>query len=291
MFLVVVGVAITVAIPVVSIEPQSQEVTSGAIFTITVAVKNVTDMGGNQVTVNFDPQAMRVVTIMEGSFLKWAGTTIGAGMEQIDNNNGSVTFLYALTTYGAQVSGSGSLATIEFTADPSCEGQFGITLSNVLFANGMGSQLQPIALANGSVMLALAPDHFFDTRSGTYPSIPGTHTGTITPSQDIAISGLYTYPCPNTGGHTEYVKIWNSTNWDVTATWNGYTSDWHNLSFNNSFTLFANQTYNYTIRTGSYPQIIHESPWNATGGVITCEEFVDINGKRHKEWIPAIRLS
>jgi len=40
----------------------------------------------------------------------------------------------------------------------------------------------------------------------------------------------------------------------------------------------------------SYPQIIHEPSWNATGGVITCSEFVDINGKRHADWIPAIKL-
>jgi hypothetical protein len=59
----------------------------------------------------------------------------------------------------------------------------------------------------------------------------------------------------------------------------------------NSFTLSANETYNYTIRTGSYPQIIHKSSWNATGGVITCTEFVDVNSKRHEGWIPAIRLS
>ena len=92
---------------------------------------------------------------------------------------------------------------------------------------------------------------------------------------------LYTYPCPGTGGHTEYA---------VEASWNGYTGDWHNLTFNNSFTLYANETYNYTIRTGSYPQIIHEQSWNATGGKITCSEFVDVNGKRHEGWIPAIRL-
>jgi len=61
---------------------------------------------------------------------------------------------------------------------------------------------------------------------------------------------LYTYPCPGTGGHTEYA---------VEASWNGYTGDWHNLTFNNSFTLYANETYNYTIRTGSYPQIIRAS--------------------------------
>jgi hypothetical protein len=131
----------------------------------------------------------------------------------------------------------------------------------------------------------------FDTSSGTYPSISGIHNGTITPAYNIGVSKLYTYPCPGTGGHTEYVRIWNSTTgWNVTATWNGYTGDWHNLTFNNSFTLYANATYNYTIRTGSYPQIIHEPSWNATGGVITCEEFVDINGNRHEDWIPAIRL-
>jgi hypothetical protein len=26
------------------------------------------------------------------------------------------------------------------------------------------------------------------------------------------------------------------------------------------------------------------------GGAITCTEFVDVNGKRHEGWIPAIRL-
>ncbi len=132
----------------------------------------------------------------------------------------------------------------------------------------------------------------FDTKEGTYPSISGMHNGTITPSCNITVSKLYTYPCMNTGGHTEHIKIWNNaTGWNFTATWDGYIGDWHNLTFNNSFTLYANETYNYTIVTGSYPQIIHESPYNATGGVITCEEFVDINGKRHEGWIPAILLS
>ena len=92
---------------------------------------------------------------------------------------------------------------------------------------------------------------------------------------------LYTYPYADIGNHTEYVKIWNNTTgWNVTATWNGYIGDWHNLTFNNSFTLYANETYNYTICTGSYPQIIHEPSWNATGGVITCAEFVDINERQ-----------
>jgi len=132
----------------------------------------------------------------------------------------------------------------------------------------------------------------FDTGrpANPYPSISGTHNGTITPLCNISVSKLYTYPCAGTGGHFEYVKIWNNTDWNVTATWNGYKGDWHNLSFPDSFTLYANETYNYTIRTGSYPQIIHEQEFNATGGVITCTSFEDANGNVHTDWIPAIRL-
>lgn len=122
-----------------------------------------------------------------------------------------------------------------------------------------------------------------------YPSIFGTHNGTIKPNQTINVSRLYTYPCSGTGGHTEYVKIWNST-WEVEARWEGYKGDWHNITFNESFKLVENENYNYTIRTGSYPQIIHVDEFNATGGEITCKRFTDANGKIYTNWIPAIRL-
>ncbi len=131
----------------------------------------------------------------------------------------------------------------------------------------------------------------FDTRApaNPYPSISGTHNGTIRPKVTIAVSKLYTYPCSGTGGHTEYARIWNDT-LDVNATWNGYTGDWHNITFNESFTLVANETYNYTIITGSYPQIIHKSCKEVTGGAINCTVFVDTNGKKYNDWIPAIKL-
>ncbi len=133
----------------------------------------------------------------------------------------------------------------------------------------------------------------FDTgeSENPYPSIFGMHNGTIIPSQDINVTKLYTYPCPGTGGHTEHIKIWNNSDWNVTATWNGYTGDWHNISFNESFTLHAGVEYNYTIRTGSYPQIIHNHTHTTLdGSYINCTEFTDANGKRYNNWIPAIKL-
>jgi hypothetical protein len=130
----------------------------------------------------------------------------------------------------------------------------------------------------------------FDTGKGGYPSISGTHNGIITPSSNITVSKLYTYSCPGTGGHTKSIELYENTTLIASGVWDGYTGDWHNLSFNNSFALYANETYNYTIRTGSYPQIHHNRTLQTENGWINCTEFTDVNGNVYTDWIPAIRL-
>ena len=127
------------------------------------------------------------------------------------------------------------------------------------------------------------------TPSNPYPSIAGTYNGTITPNKTIIATKLYTYPCAGTGGHTEYARIWNKT-WEATATWEGYAGDWHNITFDKTVVLMAGETYNYTIRTGSYPQIIHNRTLTVPEGEITCTKFTDANGRVYYDWIPAIRL-
>ena len=98
---------------------------------------------------------------------------------------------------------------------------------------------------------------------------------------------LYTYPCAGTGGHTEYARIWNKT-WN--ATWEGYAGDWHNITLDKTVVLLSNKTYNYTIRTGSYPQIHHTDALPTASGWINCSEFVDVNRKVYYDWFPAIML-
>jgi len=135
-------------------------------------------------------------------------------------------------------------------------------------------------------------ENIFDTGTpaNPYPSIFGTHNGSITPSRTINVSTLYTYSCEGTGGHTEYVRIWNESGIIAEAHWKGYKSDWHNISFPDSFILEAGKTYNYTIRTGSYPQIHPKNELEVDGGIIRCIKFTDTNGKIYNNWIPAIRL-
>lgn len=129
----------------------------------------------------------------------------------------------------------------------------------------------------------------FVTPKGSYPSIAGTHKGTITPSHDISVSILKTRACESTGGHTKSIKITNGKDiW--AATWNGYNGEYGTLEFETVFTLEAGIVYNYTMVTGSYPQIIHVDRLEVPAGVITCDSFVDVNGKVYKEGIPSVRL-
>ncbi|MCK4736202.1 MAG: hypothetical protein KAT65_27365 [Methanophagales archaeon] len=137
----------------------------------------------------------------------------------------------------------------------------------------------------------------FDTHApaNPYPSIMGVHEGKIIPSCNINASRLYTYPCTGTGGHTKSIELRENDYLIANGTWSGYIGDYHNITLQNVtgapyVTLQKDHEYNYTIRTGSYPQIIHEKSKVVTGGTITCTKFVDANGKEYNDWIPAIRL-
>jgi hypothetical protein len=133
----------------------------------------------------------------------------------------------------------------------------------------------------------------FDTGAPTNPylSIFGIHNGTITPSSTVIVSRLFTYPCNETGGHTEYAAFYNATGAQLAeADWSGYEGEWHTLSFEPPILLEANQTYRYTIHTSSYPQIHHTGALHTARGWITCSEFVDPNGWGDEVWIPALKL-
>ena len=188
------------------------------------------------------------------------------------------------------MSSPGVFATIQMTAK-SVDGTSPLDLSNVIVGDINGNPVS-ITVNDGSVTVGEVG--YFDTGQGTYPSIFGTHNGTITPNQTINVSKMYTYPCTGTGGHSEYAAFSNTTTGAEIAngTWKGYqgAGDYHYIIFEKSFMLEKDVTYNYTIRTGSYPQIHHRSSLPTENGWINCTEFIDANGKTYTDWIPAIRL-
>ena len=165
--------------------------------------------------------------------------------------------------------------------------------------DGIGDTHYPIDSDNDNYPLMkpfenyFAPtENVFDTgpSENPYSSIMGNHTGTITPNQTINVSKLYTYPCTGTGGHTEYARIYNDS-WGIeTLPWEGYGGDWHNLSFTEPLKLYADVEYKFTIITGSYPQIHHNTSLLTPNGRINSTKFTDANGRVYYDWIPAIRL-
>ncbi len=146
-------------------------------------------------------------------------------------------------------------------------------------------------ITGNGVTVASQGGNDFETRQSEnpYPSIPGTHTGTITPSQNITVQKLYTYPCAGTGGHTESVRIYGNGK-DESSSKTGYGEDGDTITFDSSFTLEAGKTYNYVIETGSYPQIHHTKELQTENGWLNCTKFTDANGKEYDDWIPAIQL-
>ena len=162
------------------------------------------------------------------------------------------------------------------------------------------SPIQEIFISNADAtlvknlvqMIVIIEENIFDTGApeNPYPSISGTFNGTITLYKTIIVKNLYTYPCEGTGGHTEYVRIYNESGTIAEAEWKGYKGDWHNITFPKKFALEGGKTYNITIVTGSYPQIHHTSSLLTPYGWINCTEFIDANGKKYDDWIPAIML-
>ena len=276
--------------PIVSVEPSFQTVSSGETFSVDIYVDpEVNATAGVDFMLCFNNTLLNATSITKGTFFSGFETK-QFGVE-INNTTGRVDYGETIWPIGdVGVTIPGTLATITFQAIAE-RGVSELDFEEVILSDPLGIKISNVTVINGTVEIGA---NVFDTgmSDNPYPSISGTHNGTIKPDQTIAVNRIYTYSCAGTAGHMEYTRIWGN-GVDAHATWSGYESDWHNRTFDSTtFTLEPGFEYNYTIRTGSYPQIIHapSGEHNATGGKIKCTEFVDANGKRYTNRIPAFRL-
>ena len=241
---------------------------------------------GLEMNITFNPNCVNI-TAADWTGSAWPGTLVMPPIYEHNNDN----IFLSSTNFAGASSGDNLLATITLHCINATDGCTSyLNFGNVVIGESGGNPIYA-TWQNGTVTNE-AGEEIFDIGSSAnpYPSIFGTHNGTITVDKTITVNKMYTYPCVGTGGHSEYIEIRNATGWNGNASWDGYKDDWRNISFDEPFTLEANETYNYMIKTGSYPQIIHAKEFNATGGKITCEEFTDANGRVYYNWIPAIKL-
>ena len=257
-------------------------VKEGETFNATIDVTNITNFNSGQFELSFESSVVNVTEVAGGSI---DGTAIPESTwELLDANTVGVLVRMPM---GEGVNGSGYIATISFDVVGEAGDRSELCISAGRLADKDAENITAEWIDDEIIVVAL----IIDTGPGTYPSISGRHEGTIEVYEDITVEKLYTYHCIGTGGHVEYVKIGNDT-WSTEAAWSGYTGDWNNISFSEPFVLYAGEPYSYIIETGSYPQIIHKQNHTARYdlGIISCDKFVDANGRTYNDWIPAIKL-
>lgn len=109
------------------------------VLPLNVSASDVTDLYGYQFSLNFQPDLLQAVSVMEGGFLASGGTTFfDPGL--ISNAGGTVSFIFdTLIGPVPGVSGSGLLATINLRAVGAGLAQ--VSLSDVLAVNSSGATL------------------------------------------------------------------------------------------------------------------------------------------------------
>ena len=266
----------------VNFVPDPSSALSGETTNVSIWLDSTEGVFSFDAEIHFDPAVVNITNASVGDF------PTGFGM----GHYGNYVILGGVTSdFNDKPAGHWLLANLTLEAKNAGTSPLNFNPSKTYLGNQTGKRV-PATWNNGTFTCAVS-SAIFDTGSpaNPYPSIFGTHNGTITVDQNITVDRMYTYPCQSTGGHTELVKIWNETTGDCAeAHWDGYIGDYHNISFNRTLVLKKGVIYNYTIRTGSYPQIHHTHELTTDNGTIRCTEFVDANGRLYKNWIPAIKL-
>ncbi len=99
----------------------------GDTFTLHLNVENVTDLAGWQCNIEFDPDVLEAVEVVEGDFLKEDGGTTYFQASTIDNTVGTITGLVAARTSIGGVSGNGRLLLVTFMAKALGDAQITVT--------------------------------------------------------------------------------------------------------------------------------------------------------------------
>ena len=140
----------TAAAPTVSIEPASQNVSTGDTFTVDVVVDPAGyGVSGGEMNIAFDADAMQADSIEPGDLL---GTNPLVGTEEINNTAGTI--IYALARIGATAppTPEGAFATITFTVKTDAtEGTYALDIVSMGLSDENFNDIPGITINDGTV--------------------------------------------------------------------------------------------------------------------------------------------
>ena len=124
------------------IETPAEEISVGETLTLHLNVENVSDLGGWQADLTFDPKVLKAVSVAEGDFLKPEDGETYFTEGSIKNTLGKITGIRALQLDGPDVTGLGRLLSVTFTVIGT--GTSEITLDNFLAGTRRGEKTRSI---------------------------------------------------------------------------------------------------------------------------------------------------
>lgn len=136
---------------VVSVELVSQEVHAGDDFEIYINITPSTAIAGAQLDLNFDSSVVTVTNVEEGDFFDRNSVMSIFIPGTVDNQQGLISGLFAVTLGQAVIESSGNFAHVTFTAGDQA-GESSISLSNVILSDASGNEV-PVTVENSQVIV------------------------------------------------------------------------------------------------------------------------------------------
>ena len=165
----------------IALDPPGSVVALGGSCTIGVVAQGVTDLGGFECALRFDPAVVHVEGVALGSFLSSTGRTVSAIGPVIDYETGSVTFGAFSFGSAAGPAGTGTLASLTFRA--LAAGSSALTFGPVQFTDTHAAPIHIGAMTGGAVTVLEATETATPTATGTPTATPtATVTLTATPT-------------------------------------------------------------------------------------------------------------
>ena len=103
------------ATAVLEFQTSSNEVKAGSIINVSVSVDQVFDLHGYEISIDYDPMLLSVISVEEGSFLNQNGFVFTSwSPPDVDNINGKILNIRTVRQASSALNGSGNLLNIAF---------------------------------------------------------------------------------------------------------------------------------------------------------------------------------
>lgn len=250
--------------------PATQTVGSGEIFTTSVEISQVSDLGAWEFKVIFDPNMLQASSMTVGSFISSTGNVVIPIKNDIDNINGILES--AVSSFGANpgASGDGVIVNIEWTSNSSI---VNTTTTDLILQDAQfvekDATLIPVTLQDGSVTIT----GLLNTSVVSVSSCPGSVSAPInvTNFEDVVSFDLHLNYTDSELSYSSFENV-NTLLSGVTVTENGSELI---ISYSGSAVTIGNGNLLELLFTTppTYTQFISNLTWNET-----LSTYTDIGG-------------